>query len=72
MAFVDSHGIELTNKFLSQALPQVKHGTDFVRIWSFLRNLHLYVKRLTNKYFDVEFFPTKKGVSILLLHISLF
>ena len=30
-----SHGIELTNKSLSQALPQVKHGTDFVRIWSF-------------------------------------
>ena len=34
MVFVDSHGIELTNKPLSQALPQVKHGTNFVRIWS--------------------------------------
>lgn len=60
MVCVDSHGIELTNKSFSQALPQVKHDTDFVRIWSFLRTLHLYAKRPTDKYFDVEFFPTKK------------
>lgn len=35
MVFVDSQGIELTNKSLSQALQQVKHGTDFVRIGLF-------------------------------------
>ena len=43
MVFVDSHGIELTNKPLSQVLPQVKHGTNFVRIWSILRNLHSFL-----------------------------